>query len=158
MPLKWQRGTNPYRHNYFGRLRVGPNTPPVQIDAQRKNLHQKLTSGKPLELDGQPLDEFAISEAFKQLCEPGPLAEELLLVHPQDDQKEKDWKKLVENLKQVAEVPVDPWPPELIHPLALLWFLPPPGAEDVEWPPWEAFGLVGPGDEADKALDIVFDA
>jgi hypothetical protein len=164
MPLKWIRGINPFKNNYFSRLGVGPNTPPVHIDAQAKKLQQKQVSGKPLGLGGQPpepgtqpLTEFDISDAVKQLREPRPMAEELLLVHAQDEQKEKDWKKLVEKLKQAAEVPVDERPPPLAHPLAVFWFLPAPGPEDAEWPAWDALDLVGPGDPADAVLDIVFD-
>jgi hypothetical protein len=157
MPMKWVRDTNPYVHNYFGRLRIGPNATPVQIGAQSKKLLQKIVSGQKVILVGQELDEHAVSEAAKKLYEPASLGEELLLVHPQKTQKDRVWKKLAEQVQRLAVFPVPECPPPLVHPLAVFWFVPAPGVEAVELPPWEAFGFVEPGDEADIALDVVFD-
>jgi hypothetical protein len=155
--MKWVRGTNPYVHNYFGRLRIGPNATPVQIGAQRKKLVQKIDSGQEVNLAGQKLDQHAVSEAANMLYEPASLGEELLLVHPQGIQKDREWKKLAEQVRRLAVFPVPERPPPLLHPLAVFWFVPAPGVEAVELPPWEAFGFVEPGDEADIALDVVFD-
>jgi len=157
MPMKWYRGLNPYVHHYSGRLRISPNATPVQIDAQCKKLLQKLKAGKEVELAGQRMDEHAVSEAAKKLYEPASLAEELLLVHPRGTQTDKDWMKLSEKLQKTAVFPVPKSPPPLASPLALFWFVPAPDIETVEWPPWDAFGFVEPGDEADRASDIVFD-
>lgn len=157
MPLRWQRGSNPYIHHYFGRLRLGPNANPRQIVEQAKSLRQKLGAGKPLDLGGQALDEHAVGEAAERLREPGPLAEELLLVHAQPAKKGQDWKVLVERLRRAAAVSDDRGPLPLVAPTAILWFTPAPGPECAELPEFEAFGLVGPGDPEDLALDIVFD-
>jgi hypothetical protein len=155
--MKWVRGTNPYVHNYFGRLRIGPNATPVQIGAQRKKIAQKIDSGQDVILAGQKLDQHAVSEAANMLYEPASLGEELLLVHPQGTQKDRQWKKLAEQVRRLAVFPAPECPPPLVHPLAVFWFVPAPGVEVVELPPWEAFGFVEPGDEADIALDVVFD-
>lgn len=157
MPMKWFRGLNPYVHHFSGRLRISPNATPVQIDAQCKKLLQKLKAGKAVELAGQKLDEHAVSEAAKKLYEPGSLAEELLLVHSRGTQREKDWRKLATKLRETAVFPVPEYPPPLVHPLAVFWFVPAPDEETAGWPPWDAFGFVEPGDEADAALDVVFD-
>jgi len=157
MPMKWVRGTNPYVHNYFGRLRIGPNATPVEIVAQRKKLVQKIDSGQEVVLAGQKLDQHAVSEAANMLYEPASLGEELLLVHPQGTQKDRAWKKLAEQVRRLAVFPIPECPPPLLHPLAVFWFVPAPGVEAVELPPWEAFGFVEQGDEADIALDVVFD-
>lgn len=157
MPMKWLHGANPYVHNYFGRLRIGPNATPVQIGAQRKKLVQKIESGQEIVLAGQRLDQHTVSEAANMLYEPASLGEELLLVHPQRTQKDHEWKKLAAHVQCLAVFPIPECLPPLLHPLAVFWFIPAPSVEAVELPPWEAFGLVEPNDEADTALDIIFD-
>ncbi len=157
MPLRWQRGTNPYVHNYFGRLRIGPNTKPRLIVEHAKRQRQKLATGEKLELAGQEVDEHAVGEASERLRESGSLAEELLLVHPQSDQKGKQWKEMANQLQEAARLSEDREPLALAHPSGILWFTPAPGVEAADLPEWEALGLVGPGDPEDLALDIVFD-
>ncbi|MBI2298162.1 MAG: hypothetical protein HYU66_04290 [Armatimonadetes bacterium] len=156
MPLRWERGRNPYRHNHYGRLQVGPYTLPTQVLQTEKNLIQLLDAGRELTLDGQRLDAHAISEASSRLREPRSQAEELLLVHPgvQDDRKRL--KKLWEDLRREAALERDAALP-LLCPEALFWFTPAPGVEAADLPRWEAFGLVEAGDPEDLELDLVFD-
>ncbi|MBI4602182.1 MAG: hypothetical protein HY721_09500 [Planctomycetes bacterium] len=157
MPLRWERGTNPYVFNYFGKLRLGPNATPQQIVAQAESLRLKLGFEK-VELAGRELDEHAIQEASARLRDPGPLAQELLLVHPQGKKEGGKLKALAEKLRGLAVVPDERFPIGLIHPLGIFWLLPAPGVEAAELPAWSDLGLVGPGDEKDRQLDMVFDA
>jgi hypothetical protein len=159
MPLKWEPGKNPYLHNHFGVLRVGPSTTRAQIVAQAKKLVLHLAAGQALELAAYRLDEHAVKHAESALGEPAGLAEELLLVHPQPQRTGKDrLKAALAELRQIPAPCSDRRPPPLRHPLALFEFLPAPGPEAAELPPWEAFGLVTAGDTDDLALDIVFDS
>lgn len=155
MPLKWIRGSNPYVVNYFAKLRLGANADPRRMNASARNLKQKIAHGEPVELGGLKLDEHAIEEASTRLRDDAARAEELLLVHPPG--KEQAPNQLVAKLKQAANLPDRHEEHPLLHPAAVFWFLPPPGAEGVELPPLEALGLVAPGDAADLELDIVFD-
>jgi hypothetical protein len=158
MPLKWERGQNPYLHTYFGRLRIGPNVPPAQIAQQAKQLKQSLSSHD-IELGGRKLDEHTLSEAASKLMkEPNALAQELLLVHPLPRDESAKLKKACEEIRQTAVLPENRSPLPCVHPLAVFWFLPAPGPEATEPPAWEDFGFVAAGDEADLALDIIFDS
>jgi hypothetical protein len=159
MPFKWEQGKNPFIYNYFGILRIGPNTTQKNILEYARKLKQLLTSGERLELAGHPLDEHAIDDASRKLHEPVSQSEELLLVHPQPQwDNKKRMKSLVGKLRETALFPEDRSPPPLLHPLALCWFIPAPGAEAAELPEWSAFGLVEPGEGPDLELDIVFDS
>jgi hypothetical protein len=159
MPLKLEKGKNPYVCNYFGKLRVGPNMRPAQIAQQARNLVQRIASGEEVSCAaGHPLDEHAVNEASNKLREPRALAEELLLVHPQPQQEgAKKTRDLVARLREKATIPKTREPIPLRHPAAIFWFTPAPGPEAVELPGWEAFGLVACNDAEDLALDIVFD-
>lgn len=158
MPLKWERGKNPYTHNYFGRLGIGPNVSPGQIIARAKQLKQQMDSREEVVSAGERLDDHAVSEASQKLREPQTRAHELLLVHPQPQGEGKKLKKLCDDLRHAASLPEVRPPLPLLHPFALFWFAPAPGSEAAELPDWSAFGLVDPGSEPDRALDIVFDS
>lgn len=158
MPFKWELGKNPYVFNYFGKLELGPTAKPGQIVTQARMRSQTANAqpGK-LQLGGVVLDEHVIMEASGKLREPAALAEELLLVHPQTRRERDRLTKVVEELRQITAVPEYMQQVRLHHPLALLWLLLPPGAEAAELPVWSDLGLSEAGDEADQALDIVFD-
>lgn len=160
MPLKWERGKNPYIYNYFGKLQVGPNMRPTQIVAQARSLVQMIIAGEDIRCAANfPLDEHAINEASSKLRDPRALAEELLLVHPQPErEKTGKVKKLVDQIKQKATMPKCDTPIPLLHPLAVFWLIPTPGQEAVDLPDWDELGFVGPGDPEDLLLDIVFDS
>jgi hypothetical protein len=157
MPLKWQRGTNPYIHHYFGKLRLGPHATAPQIAVKPKELVKLLNGGQKVELAGLALDEHALKEAANELREPKTLAQELLLVHPQSQRETGKLRGLLTKLGQL-NWSEGRFPLNLVHPLALFWFLPAPGSEAAELPPWEAFGFAEPGSPEDAAFDIVFDA
>ena len=156
MPLKWERNRNPYVSNYFGKLHMGPNVVPTQIIAQARGIVQMLANGREVKCaGGYPLDEHAVNEASKKLTVSNSHAEELLLVHSQPQREDKkDIKTLVTQLRQKAVLAADRSPVPLQHPASIFWFLPPPGPESAELPPWEAFGSVEPGDPDDLELDI----
>ena len=132
---------------------------PAQIAAQARNLVQRIESGEEMKCAaGHPLDDHAVNDASSKLREPGSLAEELLLVHPQPQQEgAKKIKDLVGRLREKAVIPKTREPIPLRHLAAVFWFTPAPGQEAVELPEWEEFGLVAPDDPDDLALDIVFD-
>jgi hypothetical protein len=156
MPLKWKRGINPYLRNHFSCLRIGPNAPTTVMIAQAKSLRTELDYGGaggklPGGFNGHDID-----EARSRLGEPDTLAQELLLIHPQPAAGGKPASVFAE-LTRTAVFPQDGVSLDLVHPLAVFCFLPPPPPEAVALPPWESLGLVGAGDEADLQLDIVFD-
>ena len=157
MPLKWQRGTNPYVHHYFGKLRLGPHATAPQIAVKPRELVKLLSSGQKVELAGVCLDEHALKEAANELRKPQTLAQELLLVHPQSQRETGKLKGLLARLGQL-DWTEGRFALELVHPLAIFWFLPAPGGEAAELPPWEAFAIAAPGCDDDAALDIVFDS
>jgi hypothetical protein len=157
MPLIWQNGINPYIFNYFGKLQIGPNAPPANFQPQAKRFVQKLAAGETIELAGQRLDEHAVNEASRKLLDPRVRASELLLIHPQLGQSGKPLKTIADQIRRETTLPSDQELPPLSSATAAFWFIPQPGPEAAELPPFEAFGLVAAGDEADLQLDIVFD-
>ena len=83
MPLQWRRDHNPYLHNPFGILGVGPNTPPDHIAAVAEQLARRAKVGQPPRLAGQPLGPPQIREARNRLLDDRTRAPELLLAHPE---------------------------------------------------------------------------
>lgn len=160
MPLKWERGTNPYVHNYFGKLRVGPTMRPVEMLHRARGLTQRLDNNEKIELRGISLDAYSIKEAARKLGEPGggALAQELLLVHPPHQGDSKKLKVLAANISELATVAEERPCLMLLHAAAIFWFTPLPGSECATLPEWEDFGFTGSNDEADLELDIVFDS
>lgn len=154
MPIKWKRGQNPYIHNYFGFLGVGPNTPPREIQALANKL---LLRKEPRILKELSIEQNMISEACSRLLEDEPRILELLLVHPDVSSKKKRISELKNMLKQKAILNEKVEFPELLHPACLFWFLPEPGPEVVELPDYNEFDLAHAGSVEDTLLDIVFD-
>jgi len=157
MPLKWERGVNPYVFSYFGKVRSGPNSTPAQIQARATALINRLSAGESVALADRPLDEFAISEAAKGLLEPGVQAEELLLVHPQRRDERANLDRVVTQVTQAAALADERQMPALVCAGAIFWFVPAPDGDSARLPAFEALGLVTPGDEKDLQLDVVFD-
>jgi hypothetical protein len=158
MPLKWERGMNPYLHTYFARLRIGPNVPAAQIAQQARQLKQLLKT-REIPLGDGKLDEHAVSEAATKLMrDPPALAEELLLAHALPRDEGGKLKKTCDDLRQIATLPEDRQPLPLAHQLGIFWFVPPPGPDAAALPAWEDFALVPAGADQDIALDIVFDS
>lgn len=156
MPLKWERHVNPFVHTHFGRLRLGPNASRRQINDTAAELLKKLVAGHKITIGGVELDEFAISDASKKLLEPGPLALELLLTHPQPREDGHKTKKLCEQVRKVG-LPAEPRRMTLVHPAAVFWFTPTPGPEVLPLPHWEDLDTVRAGSDEDLDLDCAFD-
>jgi hypothetical protein len=157
MPLEWKKGKNPYRQNYFNVLKMGPRAQLNQIHPQAKNLTNELLAGEKRVLDDTVVDEHLIKEASTKLLDPAIRLEEVLMTHPPIIRNQKRMKELISKLEQLSDLPQAQPDLPLAHPLAALWFLPPPQPEDLELPEWEEFGLGVAGDETDQLLDIVFD-
>jgi len=157
MRIEWKKGKNPYRQNYFNVLKMGPRAQLNQIHPQAKNLTNELMAGENRIIDDTPVDEHLIKEASTKLLDPAIRLEEVLMTHPPVIRNQKRRKELINKLEQLSNLPAEQPDLVLAHPLAALWFLPPPQAEDFELPEWEEFGLGVAGDETDQLLDIVFD-
>lgn len=158
MPLKWKRGENPYVRNSFGVLGVGPETPPRQIAGQADKLLKRLNTGMPLELGGQSVDRFLIEEARKYLLDEKLKVGELLLVHPETKSNREQLVGLRAQIHKAANLPRPAGCIPLLHPLAILWFMPTPEPECIPRPDWAELGLVQAGDPEDRDLDIEFDS
>ena len=158
MPLQWRRDHNPYLHNPFGILGVGPNTPPDHIAAVAEQLARRAKVGQPPRLAGQPLGPHQIREARNRLLDDRTRAPELLLAHPEAQQVHKPIQRLAAGLKQAAVLPQSDEPPPLLHPAAIFSLVPCPEPDAAQWPALDDIGLVEPGDPEDLALDIVFDS
>lgn len=158
MPLMWKRNKNPYVHNYFGVLCVGPSTQIRQIVALAVQHKARIEAGGRHEVGGVPVDVHEISKACTSLQEDKIRAREVLLVHPQVVHKRTDINDLLKRLKAKTSLAAEHPPLRLVHPLAIFWFTPPPGPDVAPWPELADFQLVGPDDEADRQLDIVFDS
>src|SRR3954471_13169873 len=100
MPLKWEHGTNPYVHNYFRRLRLGPGTPPKQVVAQATQIMQEMGDDGSVEFEGVQLTKHEITEASSKLREPAHLAHELLLVHAFTKEDNKKLKAAQQSTRQ----------------------------------------------------------
>jgi hypothetical protein len=157
MPLEYKKGENPFQLNYFNILKIGPHATKAQIRAWANELIKKLKGGVIEEPNGIPIDEYTINEAATKLQDPATRVEEMLLAHPPAFKDQNRIESLTKKLKELANLPVELPDLVLAHPLAVLWFLPPPGISAAELPKWEEFGLGQAGDEEDQALDIVFD-
>lgn len=159
MPLQWRRGQNPYMHNYFGILGVGPNTSRNEIAFRENQLRQIVKrSPEPLKLGELVLVEQMISEAGKRLLDDQSRVMELPLVHPEVKLDKKKLEEVKKKLRDIAVLPDRNEPIRLLHPLAVFWFVLQPGPEAAEWPQLEDFDLVQIGDSEDLGLDFVFDS
>ena len=158
MPFKWTRNNNPYAHNSFSVLRVGPNTPKSQIVAQSTKLKQKLSVSEQQDTNECPLNEHSVNQAAKCLQNAPTLAEELLLVHAQPrKEQQKNRKRILDALEKEAVLTAECAVPKLSDPEAVFWFIPMPDPKSINLPVWNSLNLGEPGDQADMALDILFD-
>jgi hypothetical protein len=157
MPIKWKYGSNLYADTCYARLRLGPNVAPGTIIAQAGELRKKLAAGVKLEIAGRALDEHDIAEAQKKLLDEPSRTHELLLVHPEPASEAKRIAATCEQLRKAAEPSDERTPLPLVVPEAIFWFVPEPGPEAAELPPWNAFGFAEPGGPEDREDDIVFD-
>jgi hypothetical protein len=158
MPLKWEKGKNPYLHNYFCILEIGPNTPVAQIAQRAKSLVQRVEQGFFHEIDGQSVDQHKISEAGSRLTDDRSRAPELLLMHPELKHDRRELTIIESKLANLAQIPATHEPLPLRHPLGIFWFVPQPDEKAADWPHWHDFHLTEPGDPDDLDLDVIFDS
>lgn len=144
--------------NHFGVLSVGPNTPIAQIVQFAQQLANRVRTGAAPEVGGEKIDVHQISNASTCLLDAKTRAPELLLVHPEVRHDREQLEDVVKKLQKVASLPACHDPLPLVHPLGVLWFVPPPGEEAAAWPELGEFALAEPGDPADAAFDVVFDS
>ncbi len=159
--MQWARDRkSPYSCNYFGILRVGPNTQRPEISDTETKLKQELAAGGKVACAcGHDLDEHQIGKARAQLLGPRGYAEELILVHPQPPKDDKSKiRALVNTLAGQAALPPCRHAIPLGHPGGVFFFILPPAPEAVPWPAWDDLGLPRAGSAGDLALDIVFDS
>jgi len=158
MPLTWKKGRNPYIYNYFGILSIGPNASIAQVVALAQQLKIRIDGGALVELNGVRIDKNQVDKACSSLQDEKTWAHELLLVHSQVKHKKMQLESLLKKLEETVKLSIEYEPLRLVHPFAIFWFIPEPGSEAAPLPEFENFGLVGPNDEADRKLDIVFDS
>lgn len=156
MPLKWKRGSNPYVHNAFGTLQVGPATPDGRLNAVAQK--RRARAGAASEGAAARAGVHAVDEALKCLLDQATRAEEQLLAHPQTQVGGGDRRgRLSGDIRKAAYVGADTPALELRHAASLYAFTPRPSVDAVAWPELESLALCAPGDPDDLALDIVFD-
>lgn len=157
MPLQRKDGLNPFRYNCFGILKIGPRATRQQIVQQCRRLCQELRAGVEVRLGELVLDDHDINEAAKGLSDCASRAEEMLLAHPPALKDKSRLKSLLTRAEELAKLPSERPPLDLVHPLAVMWFLPAPDLDAAPMPPWQDLGLGEGGDAEDLAMDIVFD-
>ncbi|MGE4088369.1 MAG: hypothetical protein AB7F93_09815 [Immundisolibacter sp.] len=157
MPLKWKRGTNPYVDNAFGVLQVGAMSPAARVAALAGQQRSRVRARGAAEADTGAAALHAIGDAEACLNTPARRAEEQLLAHPPAQGDGARRQRLGQELRKAARLVDAGEPLALRAPRAIFWFLPLPGQDAVEAPPWDSLGLCAAGDPDDRALDIVFD-
>lgn len=157
MPLRWQSGGNPFRHSFFSILKCGPYATPQEIVQHSRRRSQELRAGEKNELLDIHLDDYLINGAARELRDPATRAEEMLLAHPPALKDKTRLKSIFAQIDKVVTLPAERPPIELVHPLGVLWFLPPPKPEAAAMPPWADLELGQAGDSDDLAMDVVFD-
>ena len=159
MPLRWERGKNPYVWGYFQMLGVSPDSDDRQIAAISTRLTKRAEFGKPPEVAGIPLTTHQISQAANGILhDPDTRLAESLLVHPAVPKTTVAADSAEAEIRNLVPVPGTREPMPMAHPLAFVTVLPHPSCEAAAWPDFDDFGFVGPQDEPDQALDIVFDS
>jgi hypothetical protein len=157
MIIKWKRGRNPYVDNPYTRMQMGPNAEPRKILQQQKDLLKKLKAGRELKVGRRSLDELDIAEAVKDLKNTATRAEASLCVHRPLQSNRSRLDKLLQALEAATALSQTTPRLRLVHPLAVLWFLPMPNTAYTQAPAIEEFELVTANDAADLELDIIFD-
>ena len=140
MPLTWKRGRNPYVHNAFGALQIGPATPPLRLHALAEKRKPKPNAAAGDDADARAAA-HAVDEAQKCLRDPAQRAEEQLLAHPQTHADGDKRRRLGTEIRKAAQVPESPPALVLRSAAALYWFTPLPAAACVGLPAWESLGL-----------------
>jgi hypothetical protein len=157
MPLRWTRGENPYRVNYFGILQLGSNASPRQIAFSRENLAKKVSGGGIHRVGDREVSEADLAEAESRLLDRARWAAESLLVHPLPATDHGRLARLCTRIMTAATPPPAAPPLRLTNLAALAALIPEPHASDVTRPAWGELPVPGPGSAEDLRADIQFD-
>lgn len=157
MPFQWHRGSNPFRDNFFGRLRLGPVAFRGKLVKGGRKLAQKIRSGQEVFVDGRRLEVQDVQEAQARLGDTVVRAKELLLVHPFQAAKRSEVDAARKALEDASGLSRERSALELVHPVAALALIPPPSADLVEPVTVHELGLEPLGGSGDLLLDVVFD-
>lgn len=157
MPLRWKRGENPYRLNYFAILGVGAHANPRRIANCRDDLKRKIRGGVKHRVEGRSFSETDLDDAGSRLLDPVFWTSEVLLVHPPPATDEGR----LPGLRDAVNEATAPGPPARPLPLADLAALAPliPGLHvaDLPRPSWTELPVPDPDSPRDLDSDIQFD-
>lgn len=157
MPLRWKRGENPYRLNYFRILRVGANAKSAKIAKRRDHLSRIIKSGGEHCVEGRPVSEADVMQAGNRLIDSKFQAPELLLVHYPPAADEKRLSALRAAVDEAAECGPSARPLPLADLVALAPLIPGLHQEDLPRPSWTELSVPGPDSPQDLDADIQFD-
>lgn len=157
MPLKWVRGENPYRLNYFGILQVGADANPRVITFRRKDLERKIGGGGEHEVAGRRITEADLAEAESRLLDPARRVSEALLIHPRPATNTGRLPELCTAVEEAATLEPSRRPLRLTDLTDLTPLVPPLLSADVPRPPWADLPVPGPDSPQDVQADIQFD-
>jgi hypothetical protein len=157
MPLRWSRGANPYRLNYFGILKVGGHANPRVITSSRNDLTRIVGSGGEHRVMDREITEADLSEAATRLLDPVWRAAEMLLVHPRPGTDEGRLPDLCAAVEAAAAPPPAGRPLRLTDLTALVPLVPRLQLEDLPRPSWTELPVPGPASPQDLQADIQFD-
>ena len=158
MPLKWKRGKNPYKSNYFGILELGPNATTQLIGIKADDILRRVHGGEADSKEGDcSMSEVEINEAKSRLLDLRNWAAEVLLVHPM---VAGDSSRLMSTCNAILETTAPQFPRvslRLVNLPALEPLLPSLSADDISLPAWEELVIPGPESLEDRRYDIQFD-
>lgn len=157
MPLRWKRGENPYRLNYFAILQVGAHASPSRITRRRKELTQKMDGGGEHRVDDQVIGKAELAEAGKRLLDPASWAAEVLLVHPPPETGEEKLPELRAAVNEATAPIPSARPLPLANLPALAPLIPRPQVADLPRPSWADLPVPGPDSPQDLSEDLQFD-
>jgi len=160
MPLRWKRGENPYRVNYFGILQLGPRATRSEIIASRENLTKRVSRGGVHRVGGREISEADLTEAESGLVawnKPSKRAAEYLLVHPLPTAGQGRLASLRAQIKEAA-IPARTAPLlRLTNLAALAPLIPTLDAADITRPSWDELPVPAPTSSEDLRADVQFD-
>ncbi|MER5389757.1 hypothetical protein [Saccharopolyspora sp. NPDC002686] len=157
MPLRWGRGENPYRENYFGILQVGSHASPLLITSRRRDLQRKIGAGGEHRVAGRTITEAELAEAESRLLDPARRAAEALLVHARPATHTGRLPELCAAVEEAATVEESSRPLQLTNLAALAPLVPPPHPADLPRPSWADLPVPAPDSPEDTRADVLFD-
>jgi hypothetical protein len=156
MPLRWIRGHNPYRLNYFAILELGAHVNARQIREGSRNLVRKLGRAE-RRVDGRAISEAEVIEAESRLKDPAHRAAEALMVHPRPSGDRDRVPDLCAAVEAAATVEPSARPLRLTGPAALAPLVPPLHPAELPRPTWAELPVPAPTSTHDLKADVQFD-